>query len=93
MHVWTTARGEAASIGLRQPGKTVAADEKDVFDASVLKLGQDAEPESRALGLRKPEAQDVALALRRDAERHVDRLLLHRRSLADAHEERVEISR
>jgi len=50
----------------------VDASDEDVFDAAVLQLGDDLEPEPRALGLLEPHAQDLLAPLEPDADRQVD---------------------
>jgi hypothetical protein len=57
--------------------QTVDDRDQDVLDAAVPELVHHREPELRALVLGDPQAQDLAGALAGDAEREIDRLVLH----------------
>ena len=59
--------------GLGEAGEPVGADEQDVSHAAGLQVGADVQPGVRALGLLKPQAEHVALALESDADRDVAR--------------------
>lgn len=54
--------GEDALERLREALEAVDARDEDVLDAAVLELGNDLEPELRALGLLEPDAQDLLAA-------------------------------
>src|SRR5438093_8037624 len=71
--------------------EAVGADEEHVPDASVAELGHDARPEAGAFGLLDPEAEAVAFAVERDADRDVDRLLAHDLLVADRDLHRVQV--
>ena len=89
--VWTVACGNVASIGLREAGEPVDADEQDVGDAAGLQVGEDVQPELRALGLLEPQAEDVAFAVEVDAQRDVARLVSDGVPVADLHDQRIEV--
>ena len=76
---------------LREAGEPVDADEQDVGDAAGLQIGEDVQPELRALGLLEPQAEHVTLAVEVDAQRHVARLVSDRMPVADLHDQRVEV--
>src|SRR6266542_6485880 len=69
----------------------VGADEEHVLGAAVAELGHDARPEAGPLALLDPEAETVTLALERDADRDVDRLLAHDLLVTDRDLHRVQV--
>ena len=73
----------------REAGEAVDADEQDVGDAAGLQIGEDVQPELRALGLLEPQAEHVALAVEVDAQRDVARLVFDGVAVADLHHQRV----
>jgi len=75
---------------LREPGEAVDARDQDVPHAAGLEVVEDLHPELRALGLLKPHAEHVTLALQGDAEGEVQRAALHRSALADLQDHAVE---
>ena len=76
---------------LREAGEPVDADEQDVGHAAGLQVGEDVQPELRALGLLEPQAEHVALAVEVDAQRDVARVVLDRVPVADLHDQRIEV--
>ena len=82
--------GEDRLDRLREALQAVDAADQDVCDAALLELGEDLHPELRALGLLKPHAEHVALALDRDPEREVARAALDDAAFADLDHQRVE---
>src|SRR6266508_830243 len=76
---------------LREAAEAVGADEQHVLDATVAQLGEHARPEARPFGLLDPEAEAVAFALERDADRDVDGLPPNDLLVADRDLERVQV--
>ena len=76
---------------LREAGEPVDADEQDVGDAAGLQIGENVQPELRALRLLEPQAEHVTLAVEVDAQRDVARLVSDRMPVADLHDQRVEV--
>ena len=74
-----------------EAGEAVAADDQDVFDATVGKLRADTRPELRALGLLHPDPQDVLDAVHVDADGEVSGLVADVGAVADLDHKRVEI--
>ena len=89
--VWTVACGNVASIASGKPVEPVDADEQDVSHPAGLQVGEDVQPELRALGLLEPQAEHVAFAVEVDAQRDVARLVLDRVPVADLHDQRIEV--
>src|SRR5438477_1586519 len=85
------AQGKDGSDRVGEAGEAVGANKDDVLDAAVSQFGQHARPEAGALALFDPEAEAVAGALERDADRDVDGLLAHDLVVADRHLQRVEV--
>jgi hypothetical protein len=57
----------------------------------MLELGQDLQPELRALGPLEPDPEHVALPVGVDADRYVARVVSHGLPVADLHDQRVEV--
>jgi hypothetical protein len=68
--------GEDSLDRVGKPGQPVDTRDQDVTDAAGLQLGEDLHPELRALGLLKPHAEHVAVAVERDPECEVQRAAL-----------------
>src|ERR1700722_9764122 len=74
---------------LGEPFEAVDAADQDVFDAALVEIVEDGQPEFRALALAPPQAEDFAGALQRDADREVAGPVLDRAVLTDLHAQGV----
>ena len=90
MHVCTHVSGKTASIASGKPFEAVDAADQHVADAALAELGQDLQPELRALGLLKPHPEHVTLALDGDAQREIAGAALHAPALANLQHQAVE---
>ncbi len=90
MHVWTVVSGNAASIASGTTLQPAEARDQDVLDAALLEVGQDLQPELRALGPLKPHPEDVAVPVKRDAQGEVQRAALDRAAVADLEDHAVQ---
>jgi len=68
---------------LGEPGQAVDARDQDVADAARLEVVEDLHPELGALGLLEPHAEDVAVALERDAQSEIQGAALHAAAVTD----------
>lgn len=80
--------------GLHGPAKarqTIAADEENVLDAALFELGQNAQPRLGPFRLSSPKTKDIAMTLEVDAERNIERALLHLATVTHRNKQRVEV--
>ena len=88
--VWTGGLGEDGLDRFREAFEPVDAADQDVLDAALPELGEHLHPELGALGLLKPHAQHIPVAVQRDPQRQVAGAALHAAALADLEDQRVE---
>lgn len=88
MQVWTLVWGKAASMACGTP-LAVHDRDQDVLDAAVAQIVQHLGPEFGTLVGLKPQAQNVARAVRQDRQRHEDRLVRHCAVAANIDADRV----
>src|SRR5690606_28790628 len=69
----------------------VRAQHDDVPNAALLELGEDRQPELRALGGGDPHAENLFAPLDANADGHVDRAVLHDALVADLHHQRIDV--
>lgn len=83
--------GEGHLDRFGQSRKAIGAEEQDVLHASVPQLGQDREPELRALGVLKPHPEHVTSSLVIDADDQVQALVPYAAAVAHLHDECVQV--
>ena len=82
--------GEDRLDRLGESLEPVNAADQHVAHAALLQIGQHLHPELGALGLLKPQAEHVAVAVERDPQRQVAGAALHAAALADLQHQTVE---
>ena len=91
MQVWLTACGKTASIASGKPVRPSVQTKRTSLTPRLLSSVMHARPEAGAFGLFDPEAEAVAFALERDADRDVDGLLADDLLVADRDLHRVQV--
>lgn len=90
--VWTTVRGQTAFDRVAQAGEAVTAADENIGHTPVAQFGEDTEPELGALvGLAESQAQDVSETVNIDAQGYVDGPVHDAVTVADFHDDRVDI--
>src|SRR3712207_6802262 len=82
-HVWTQVWGKTASIASGKPARPSTQHTRTSSTPRWLEFGEDLQPELGALGLLKPQAEDVALAVCVDADRQIAGEVAHGLAVAD----------
>ena len=77
MQVWTWVCGNTAVIASAKALQAIDDGDQDVFDAAVLQLVHDAQPEFRALGLLDPQAENFLGSVGPNSKSDVDGFVAH----------------